>query len=389
MKHIAVAVTNDLMTDQRVDRTCRTLTEAGYAVTLVGRELPESAPLAERCYTTMRMRLLFRRSALFYLEYNFRLWLRLLRLRPDAIWANDTDTLAACTLAARMLRRPLLFDAHELFPEVPELIGRPGVKAVWEWIERICLPHVEVAYTVCQSVAEEYRKRYGVDMTVVRNLPYRSNSPTPPESATNRPTACLTLHAGETTLLYQGAVNVGRGVREAIDALEWLPDCHLVVAGDGDIRRNLESYAASLPWGRRVTFLGRIEPKALHELTRHSDLGICLLEYLGLNYRYSLPNRVGDFIHAGVPLLATDFPEIRRVMDEYGTGALAEACPREKSGEAYRAYVQRLAEKIGETLHHWRGMPREERERRFVRAQRELCWEEEKKRLLAPMDTIF
>ena len=163
MKHIAVAVTNDLLTDQRVDRTCQTLLEAGYRVTLIGRRLRRSAPLQERPYDTYRMRLTFKRTALFYLEYNFRLWLRLLRLHPDAVWANDTDTLAACTLAAHMMRRPLLFDAHELFPEVPELTGRPGVQAVWRMVERRCLPHVKAAYTVCQSVADEYGSRYGVN----------------------------------------------------------------------------------------------------------------------------------------------------------------------------------------------------------------------------------
>lgn len=399
-KHIAVAVTNDLLTDQRVDRTCRTLAEAGYRVTLVGRRFRNSRTLPEREYQTNRMQLIFTKSALFYFEYNFRLFLRLLRLRPDAVWANDTDTLLACTLAARLLRRPLIFDAHELFPEVPELVGRPRVKAVWQWIEKKCLPHVKVAYTVCQSVAEEYQRRYGVEMHVVRNLQSGySGSTQPPvgkadsihnsvEQMEIPPTSCSN-HNGHNILLYQGAVNVGRGVREAIDALEWLPEYRLVVAGDGDQRKELQAYTASLPWGERVTFTGRVEPQALHEITKSADLGLCLLEDLGLNYRYSLPNRVGDFIRAGVPLLATDFVEIRRVTEAYGTGALTEACPREKSGTGYHAYVRRLAEKIDETLKTWREMPASEREARFDRARRELCWEEEKKRLLAPLDTIF
>ena len=396
MKHIAVAVTNDLLTDQRVDRTCRTLVEAGYGVTLVGRRLKTSPPLQEREYGTHRMRLVFNRSALFYLEYNFRLFMRLLRMRPDAVWSNDTDTLLACTAAARLLRRPLVFDAHELFPEVPELVGRPRVKAVWQWIERKCLPHVRVAYTVCQSVAEEYRRRYGVEMHVVRNLQesgMRAKGGGGENAADMHanPASGLTFKGEQLethTLLYQGAVNVGRGVREAIDALEWLPECRLVIAGDGDLRKELQAYAATLPWGDRVTFLGRVEPQALHELTRRADLGICLLEDLGLNYRYSLPNRVGDFVQAGVPLLATDFVEIRRVMEEYGTGALTEACPREKEGEAYRSHVRRLAAKIDETLRLWGTMPAEEREARFARARKELCWEEEKKCLLAPLNTI-
>ena len=378
-RHIVVAVTNDLVTDQRVDRTCRTLVEAGYRVTLVGRRLPESPSLAERPYRMERMKLLFRRSAMFYAEYNLRLWLRLLRLRPDACWANDTDTLLASTLAARMLRCPLLFDAHELFPDVPELVDKPRVRSVWRWVEKRCLPRVTAAFTVCQSVAEEYKKRYGVEMTVVRNLQERGD----------RDYSNYSDYTDYSVLLYQGAVNVGRGVREAIDAMEWLPGCRLVVAGDGDLKEELEAYAAGLPWAERVKFLGRTEPQRLHALTCRADLGLCLLEDLGLNYRYALPNRVGDFIQAGVPLLATGFVEIARVVNEYGTGTLAETCPKEKTGEAYRAYVRRLASQIDDTLAYWRALPTEEREARFARARKELCWEEEKKRLLQKMRTIF
>ena len=177
MKRIILAVTNDLATDQRVDRTCRALTEEGWEVTLVGRKLRNSLPLETRPYSTHRMRLVFRRSALFYAEYNLLLFLLLLFRKADCLFANDTDTLAACCLASRILRKPLVFDAHELFPEVPELAGRPRVKAIWEWVERVSLPYAKCCFTVCQSVADEYRRRYGVEMTVVRNVPDRPAQP--------------------------------------------------------------------------------------------------------------------------------------------------------------------------------------------------------------------
>ena len=162
-----------MVTDQRVDRTCRALAADGWRVTLVGRRLPHSPELAPRGYAVRRMRLLFRRSAAFYAEYNIRLFLLLLFSRADAVFSNDTDTLAACCLAARLRCKPLYYDAHELFPDVPELQGRPRVQNVWKWIERKALPHVTQAFTVSQSVADEYRCRYGIDMTVVRNVPDR------------------------------------------------------------------------------------------------------------------------------------------------------------------------------------------------------------------------
>ena len=324
------------------------------------------------------MRLVFRRSALFYAEYNLRLFLLLLFRKADCLFANDTDTLAACCLASRILRKPLVFDAHELFPEVPELAGRPRVKAVWEWVERVSLPYAKCCFTVCQSVADEYRRRYGVEMTVVRNVPDRpAQPPQEPSDAGRQP-----------ILLYQGAVNIGRGIHELVDAMGHLPECCLVVAGDGDVLRQEQAYAATLPWNDRIQFLGRVTPSRLHSLTSQATLGLCLLEDLGLNYRYSLPNRIADFANAGVPVLATDFPEIRRVLEGYGTGTLTAPLPHEKSGENYRLYITRLAEDIQSALHYWEGLPADERQRRFARAGEELNWQHEKHRLIDAVHSL-
>ena len=393
--HIIVAVTNDLVTDQRVDRTCRALTADGWRVTLVGRRLPHSPELAPRGYAVRRMRLLFRRSAAFYAEYNIRLFLLLLFSRADAVFSNDTDTLAACCLAARLRRKPLYYDAHELFPDVPELQGRPRVQKVWKWIERKALPHVTQAFTVSQSVADEYRRRYGIDMTVIRNVPDRIENgelrmenllPHQDNNATcDTPSQLSILNSQFSILLYQGAVNIGRGIREMIDVLPLLPDCRLVVAGDGDLLEQMKAYAAAQPWHDRVEFLGRVQPDRLRALTAQATLGLCLLEDLGLNYRYSLPNRIADFAQAGVPVLATDFPEIRRVIEEYGTGTLVEPLPADKEGDAYTQYIARLAEAVRAALRHWRDMPEQEYRRRFARAADELNWQHEQKKLLAAM----
>ena len=190
-------------------------------------------------------------------------------------------------------------------------------------------------------------------------------------------------------VLYQGAVNVGRGVRELVDVMGRLPQCKLVVAGDGDLLESLRGYAATLPWRERITFLGRVRPEELHQLTQQAGLGLCLLEDLGLSYRCALPNRVGDFAQAGVPLVATGFEEIRRVVEEYGIGTLTEACPTAKEGEEYEQYLDRLADTIATTLQQWQTMPQEERDSRFARARGELCWESEKKTLLEKIDAII
>ncbi|MBQ9474213.1 MAG: glycosyltransferase [Bacteroidales bacterium] len=372
-----MAVTNDMVTDQRVHRSATTLADAGWQVTVVGRRMPRSglprhaSPESGRPYAVRRFRLLFNRKALFYAEYNARLWLYLLFCKADLVYANDTDTLPACMLAAKLRRRRLFFDAHEMFPEVPELQHRPRVKRVWQRIEDCLFPHLKASCTVCQSIADAYAGRYGIKMAVVRNLPLRAAAPKPEQL----PDGLLPACPGNVkhTLLYQGAVNLGRGLEIVIDALRWLPDCRLVVAGVGDVLDNVQKRAVKSGHGDRVVFLGRVKPAYLHRLTPTASLGLCLLDDLGLNYRYALPNRVGDFVQACVPILATDFPELHRVVAHYGIGKLVDPSCNEP---------QQLAAVIAQTLAEWDAMPHDERTSLFERAARELCWENERQRLL-------
>ena len=253
------------------------------------------------------------------------------------------------------------------------------MQAVWRKVERVCLPRVDAAFTVCQSVADVYHSRYGINMTVVRNLPLSAVGSLKVRSTFATPY----------TLLYQGAVNVGRGVRELVDAMQHLPQCRLVVAGVGDLYTSLRSYASTLDWSDRIQFLGRLEPDRLHALTAQAHLGLCLLEDLGLNYRYSLPNRIADFAQAGVPILATNFPEIARILSQYGTGNLTEPCPAQKEGEAYRLYLLRLASDINSALQRWGSIPPDTRQQIFSTAASHLCWDNEQHLLLSALRPLL
>ncbi|MBR1850835.1 MAG: glycosyltransferase [Bacteroidales bacterium] len=362
-----MAVTNDLVTDRRVDKTCMALREAGCNVTLIGRKLPNSKPI-ERLYVTRRIKLIFNKKVLFYAEYNIRLFFIMLFTKADLFYANDVDTLPACALAAKLRRKKLFLDAHELFSEVPELVERKVVKHLWQRIEKCFISSTDRAITVCQSVADEYEKRTGKKMAVVRNFAPKS------DEAIVRPKNTTK------TILYQGAVNVGRGIEWAIEAMQYLDNCRLVIAGEGDIYHQLKHRVNSLPWANRIEFLGRVEPAKLMPLTKSANLGLVLLDNMGLNYYYSLPNRIGDFVQAGVPVLATDFPEIKKIIEIYSTGTLI-------NNEAKQP--QLLAQKISHAIEHWEQMPDEEYNQIFDKARHDLCWENEKKVFLDTISTIF
>ena len=138
-KKIIISVTNDLSTDQRVKKVCGTLNAMNYDILLIGRKRPTSLKL-KRPYRTKRMKLIFNKGALFYAEFNIRLFILLVFSKVDIYHANDLDTLLANYLAAIIRRKPIVYDSHEYFTGVPEIQNKKLVKKVWLNIEKFIFP---------------------------------------------------------------------------------------------------------------------------------------------------------------------------------------------------------------------------------------------------------
>jgi glycosyltransferase involved in cell wall biosynthesis len=326
----------------------------GFEVTLVGRKLKNSIPV-DRAYHTNRMKLIFTKGPLFYAEYNIRLYLLLLFSKADVLLSNDLDTLPANYLASRVNRIPLVYDSHEYFTEVPELVHRPKVKQVWEWLEGKLLPQVKYAYTVCKSISKIYQEKYNVPFKVVRNLPASSSIKITAEE-----------NAKEKRVIYQGAVNIGRGLEQAILAMKYLENVKLIIAGDGDIKSQLENLVLEENLSDRVEFTGRLPLEKLSQLTATAHLGLSIEEDLGLNYRYALPNKLFDYIQAQVPILITNLPEMAAVVNQFKIGEITDSLDPEK-----------LAQSISEAL-----MNNKKRKLWFENlpnAANELTWENEEK----------
>ena len=317
-----VSVTNDLATDNRVHRTCTVLHELGYDVLLVGRVLPGS-PALERPYRTKRMRLLFNKGPLFYAEYNLRLFFLLLFQRSALLVANDLDTLLPNHMVAWFLGKPLVYDSHEFYTEVPELVHRPWVRRIWLGIERAIFPQLRSVITVNASIAKAYKERYGVQVQVVRNIPMRA----PMGEKVDR--AALGLPKDPFILVMQGAgINVQRGAEEAVLAMRELDGCFLLIIGSGDAWPVLERLVDEHGLSERVRLLGRMPYGQMMAYTRNAELGLTLDKDTNLNYRFSLPNKLFDYLHAGIPVLATDLPEVAAIVRQYDAGmVLAHAEP--------------------------------------------------------------
>ena len=310
MKRIIVSVTNDLTTDQRVHKTCSSLNENGYEVLLVGRKLKKSIPI-DRNYQTKRFRLLFNKGFLFYLEYQVTLFLFLLCSRKNILFSNDLDTLLPNFLISRIQQKKIIFDSHELFSEIPELVHRKGVRSIWLLIEKWIIPKLRHIITVSDSIKNHYRNLYGVSPVVLRNIP---------EIKKIEPTRFDFDTKGKRIILYQGAVNMGRGLELMIQTMPLLKEHLFLIIGGGDVLEELKKKVNSLSLEKQIKFLGKKTPEELKKLTPNASIGISLEEDLGLNYRYALPNKIFDYIHGKVPVIVSNLPEMRSIVKKYSIG---------------------------------------------------------------------
>ena len=319
MKRILISVTNDLTTDQRVEKTCEVLSEIGYDVLLVGRKLKKSLPI-QRNYKTIRFRLLFNKGFLFYAEFNIRLFIFLLFTKKDLLFSNDLDTLLPNYIIGKLQNKKLVFDSHELFSEIPELVNKQQVKKVWLFLEKTIIPKLQNVITVSDSIKNHYHNLYGISPIVIRNIPKIKKI-----SQKN-----FEIDAeGKKVILYQGSVNIGRGIELMIDTMALLDEYLFIVIGDGDILEQLKEKVSNLSLHNKVKFLGKKTPEELKELTPNATIGMSLEEDLGLNYRYALPNKIFDYLHANVPVIVADLPEMRSLIKKHPIGEiLTERTPK-------------------------------------------------------------
>jgi len=359
--HIILAVTNDISTDQRVIRTACTLHKMDAHVTLIGRRLIPKNPDSDPRFHAIRMKLLFNKGPLFYAEYNIRLFFRLLALKADILVSNDLDTLPAVYLASKIKNTNLVYDSHEYFTEVPELTHRRLVRRIWEKIESLLLPHVRFASTVSPPIADAYCRKYGIHMEVIRNLPFRKNLQSEPIVRLRK--------QSEKIIIYQGTLNMGRGLEIAIKAMQFTHNMLLVIVGQGDVEKDLKELTQSLGLNQKVIFTGRISPDKLYDFTVQADLGISLEEDRGLNYRFALPNKVFDYIQAGIPVLVSDLPEVKSLVTQYDIGMINTSSTPEELGALFTRILGNE-----EKIRYWKI--------NLKKAAAELCWENEEQKLI-------
>lgn len=302
-----------------------TVKSLGCDITIIGRKKGPCCESDLVPFKTIRFRMLVKKGFLFYKFFNLRLFFFLLFHRFDVLVSNDLDTLLPNYLISKLKRLPLVYDSHEYFTGVPELQGRPFVKWVWKTIERNIVPDLEYVITVSEPIAKLYNEIYGINPVVIRNMSKNSSSIIPYRKKD------LGIEECDLLLVLQGTgINIDKGGEELLDAVKKTSGVSLMIIGGGDIFNKLVIRVKKLNLEKRIKFYSSVSWELLMKYTRSADIGMCLEKDTNLNYRYSLPNKLFDYISAGIPVISGNLPEISKIITDFECGLTIEIISPEK-----------------------------------------------------------
>ena len=291
-----------------MQRICSSLANAGYQVTLIGRKLHDSLPIKNEPYKQKRLPCFFTIGKLMYAEFNVKLLFHLLFISTDCYCAIDLDTIIPNYFASKLRRKKRVYDAHELFTELKEIVTRPAIQKVWLTVEKYALPKYPNGYTVNDFIANEFKKKYTVEYAVVRNLPKLVKVDHKPDMS-------------NPFIIYQGAVNEGRSFETLIPAMKHV-SARLVICGNGNFFNQVQQLIKDEGVEEKVELKGMVPPEELRKLTPRAYAAVMLFEATGLNQFQSLANRFFDYIMAGVPQVCVNYPQYKKLNDKYEIASL-------------------------------------------------------------------
>ncbi len=270
--------------------------------------------------------------------------------------ASDLYVLSALASAAQSHGAALTYDARECYPHVASTANRPWISWYWRRYEQRLVPLATSVFTVSNSIADHMARSYGIERpAVVQNVPEGTD-----ESIGRGELHTLTrLDAAVPIVLHLGQLRKSRGCESLIRAIGDVGAAHLVFLGYGPEQTRLESLVVSLGLKNRVHFLPPVSPALISRSIGDAAVGVTLLEADCLNHQYALPNKLFDYIHAGIPVLASDLPEIGVLVNSNNIGktvepgdvsAIGRALQEMISNEHDRSEWKRNANRIAETF---------------------------------------
>jgi glycosyltransferase involved in cell wall biosynthesis len=250
------------------------------------------------------------------LEWSVRVLSSLRGRKVACINAHSLAVLPLCVLAAKMSGARLVYDTHELETET---VAAHGLRQrLARSVERMLIRSCDMVCVVSDSIADWYAREYGIARpAVVRNIPqYR----VPRVGDCYEVRARMGLRPGRVGFIYQGGLMEGRGVERVLRVFACLPEVDLVCMGSGPLEATVRASAAA---HRNIHFVPAVPPHEVLQYTRAADVGLCLTENRCLSYYFSLPNKMFECLHAGLPVIVTPLLDQQRLVESYGCGWVA------------------------------------------------------------------
>lgn len=353
MQRVAMIVWNEFLNDARVLKEAQTLQRAGYEVRVFALHTPgvtrqreqlkdgievfrvarsplwrwrkgktvsttsthtsqTQGPIGKLTFKHQLMRLIARAWT-----HTALLW-HMIRYRPHLVHAHDVNTLPTAWLAARFSRARLVYDAHEISTSRE---GYESFRRMVGFVEKLLMPRVDGSITTTDARAKYFARAYGVARpTVLQNRPRLTHSAT-----SNRIREELGLTAPWPIIIYQGGLQQGRGLEKLIRTAIDVPNAFFVLIGGGRLTPSLIQLRENLGLQQRVHFIPTVALSELPKYTASADIGVQPIENTCLNHYTTDSNKLFEYLIAGLPVVATDFPEIRRIVRTHDVGILVPA----------------------------------------------------------------
>jgi glycosyltransferase involved in cell wall biosynthesis len=324
MAHVVMLVHSDYYHDNRVVREAELLAAERYMVTVLAIEAGPGEPFLtghQNGVEIITCRISAHSGKRRFIEMMRVFWRRLNSMRPDIIHAHDLDTLLPAWRYARSKGIPLIYDSHELYLESTGLRGRRLNRAVWAVLERMLIHRAAAVITVCESIAAYLQTGYKLDQKpeVIRNFAISPNLDS--LSRSDIPDKVRDLRSRLPFIaIYQGVLREGRGLNLITEVIHAAENWGLIICGSGPMAEDLYQKIAELRCEDRIVMTGQLQHHVLAGVTGIADAGFCYIEPISLSYRFALPNKLSEYVQAGVPVIGSDLPEIRHLIDKHQTG---------------------------------------------------------------------
>jgi glycosyltransferase involved in cell wall biosynthesis len=325
VKRLAILLMGDYLSDSRVKRTARALAKDWrvkvFCLAEPGRKYPTRDEDIRLEYISLFTRKLPKHpavQAVKFLEFGLRTLLSVCRYRPSVVWANDAFTITLGWVCKR-LGMKTIYDAHEYWADFALPSQNAAFYRVLYRLQALTIRSFDLVTTIGECIAERMVADHKIPMPMLLpNTCEARELPAEPDLW-----AKWSIPAGTDVILYQGLLDDARGLENLVRSVPgWDPGAMLVFQGDGPLRSLLESEAKRLGIAHRVVFTGMIPEPETGRHARACALGVIPCLPANLNYKLSLSNKFFAYGINGVPILASDLPQMRRLIDEYGLGAV-------------------------------------------------------------------